>query len=268
MIICKKCGIEKPLSEYHFEKDRNKYREQCKDCRNATRRKRYPKVKDKLNERARDRWANEPGYVEKKRETARKTREKYKDIWNANQRERYANDPVYREEQKQKQRDLWANSPEHRRRSKEMNIKWIENNRERYDASNAKYSQENKERIKEYAKQYREENPEHCKELRKANYDKHQETRVGDQRKLRKKRKQHLLERLGGKCVGYKKVCGVTENLQFDHKNPEEKSFTITQKLTSTIEVLYEEVDKCQLLCPDCHLEKTKEDYLNGRIHR
>ena len=264
MIICKKCGIEKPLSEYHFEKNRNQYRTQCKDCRNATRRKHYPKVKDKLNERARDRSANEPGYAEKKREAARKTREKYKDIWNANQRERYANDPVYREEQKQKQRDLWANSPEHRRRSRETNIKWIENNRERYDASTAKYYQENKERIKEYAKQYREENPEHCKELRKAQYDKHQETRIGDQRKLRKERKQHLLERLGGKCVG----CGVTENLQFDHINPEEKSFTITPKLTSSIEVLYEEVDKCQLLCSDCHLEKTKEDYLNGRIHR
>lgn len=264
MIICKKCGIEKPLSEYHFEKNRNKYRAQCKDCRNAIRRKRYPKVKDKLNERARDRWANEPGYAEKHIETARKTREKYKDIWNANQRERYANDPVYREEQKQKQRDRWANIPEHRRRSKEMNRKWIENNRERYDATKAKYSQENKERIKEYAKQYREENPEHCKELRKANYDRHQEKRVGEQRKLRKERKQHLLERLGGKCV----ECGTTKRLQFDHIDPRTKSFTIAAKLTSSIEVLYEEVDKCQLLCPDCHLEKTKEDYLNGRIHR
>ena len=264
MIICKKCGIEKPLSEYQFEKNRNQYRAQCKDCRNAIRRKHYPKVKDKLNERARDRSANEPGYAEKKREAARKTREKYKDIWNANQRERYANDPVYREEQKQKQRDRWANIPEHRIKSKEMNIKWIENNRERYDASTAKYYQENKEKIKVYTQQYREENPEHCKELSKAQYDKHQETRIGDQRKLRKERKQHLLERLGGKCVG----CGVTENLQFDHINPEEKSFTIAAKLTSSIEVLYEEVDKCQLLCPYCHLEKTKEDYLNGRIHR
>ena len=264
MKVCKKCGIEKPLSEYHFEKDTNKYRAQCKDCRNAIRRKRYPKVKDKLNERARYRWANEPGYAEKQKETNIKSREKYKDIWNANQRARYANDPVYREEQKQKQRDRWANIPEHRRRSKEMNRKWIENNRERYDATKAKYSQENKERIKEYAKQYREENPEHCKELRKANYDRHQEKRVGEQRKLRKERKQHLLERLGGKCV----ECGTTKRLQFDHIDPRTKSFTIAQKLTSSIKILYEEVDKCQLLCPDCHLEKTKEDYLNGRIHK
>ena len=99
-------------------------------------------------------------------------------------------------------------------------------------------------------------------------YKKNKERILDKTNKQYKERREQLIEQLGGKCVGYKKVCGVTENLQFDHKDPRTKSFTIAPKLTSSIEVLYEEVDKCQLLCPDCHLEKTKEDYLNGRIHR
>tara|TARA_Y100001973_G_scaffold16686_1_gene24260 strand:+ start:152 stop:1129 length:978 start_codon:yes stop_codon:yes gene_type:complete len=261
--VCNKCGVSKPLAEYHYEKDRDRYRGQCKSCKNTTRRKRYPKVKDKLNERCRYRWANEPGYAEKQRETGRKSREKYKDIWNANHRERYANDPIYREKLKQEQRDRWANNPEHRAKSKETTRKWIEKNRERYDANNDRYYQENKEKIRLYGKQYREENPEHHKKLRKAQYEKHQEKRVGDQRKLRKNRRLHLIERLGEKCV----ECGTTDLLEFDHIDPLEKTFTIAAKLTAPIEVLYEEVDKCQLLCRYCHYEKTKNEWLDGTLY-
>ena len=261
--VCNTCGESKSLSEYAYDAYRDRYRGQCKSCKNTTRRKRYPKVKDKLNERCRYRWANEPGYAEKQRETGRKSREKYKDIWNANHRERYANDPVYREKLKKEQRDRWANNPEHRAKSKETTRKWVEKNRERYVATNAKYYQENKEKIKTYGKQYREENPEHCKKLRKAQYEKHQEKLVEDQRKLRKERKEHLVERLGGKCV----ECGTTHLLEFDHIDPLSKSFTIAQKMTANIELLYKEVDKCQLLCRYCHYEKTRRQWLDGTMY-
>ena len=30
--VCTKCGLEKPLSEYYFRKDKNIYRRDCKDC--------------------------------------------------------------------------------------------------------------------------------------------------------------------------------------------------------------------------------------------
>jgi len=261
--VCNKCGTSKPLTEYHYEKDRNRYRGECRSCRNTTRNKHYPKVKDKLNARCRYRWVNEPGYAEKQRETGRKSREKHKDVYNANHRERYANDPVYREKLKQEQRDRWANNPEHRAKSKETTRKWVEKNQERYIATNAKYYQENKEKIREYSKQYREENPEHYKKLRKAQYEKHQEKLVEDQRKLRKERKEHLVERLGGKCV----ECGTTHLLEFDHIDPLKKSFTIAQKMTAKIEVLYEEVDKCQLLCRYCHYEKTRRQWLDGTMY-
>ena len=126
------------------------------------------------------------------------------------------------------------------------------------------YQIENKEWIAERSKKYREENPEHCKKLRKAQYEKHQEKLVEEQRKIRRERRAHLIERLGGKCLH----CGTTRNLQFDHIIPADKTFTIAAGLTKSLVELYEEVDKCQLLCGKCHLEKTKEDWLSGAIQR
>jgi len=37
MIICHKCGCEKPLSDYYFRKDSQTYRKTCRACRNAAR---------------------------------------------------------------------------------------------------------------------------------------------------------------------------------------------------------------------------------------
>ena len=71
--VCNKCGISKSLTEYHYEKDRDRYRGDCKSCRSITRNKYRPKVKDKINARARDRWANEPGYREKQLQTSAKS---------------------------------------------------------------------------------------------------------------------------------------------------------------------------------------------------
>ena len=51
--ICSKCGIEKPISEYHkngFDKDGNqKYRGYCKQCANKLESARYYKKKDYID---------------------------------------------------------------------------------------------------------------------------------------------------------------------------------------------------------------------------
>lgn len=67
------------------------------------------------------------------------------------------------------------------------------------------------------------------------------------------KRRAAGIEQLGGKCVH----CETTENLQFDHINALDKSFYLS-KMSSCSEVKWkEELSKCQLLCKDCHLNKT-----------
>ena len=66
--------------------------------------------------------------------------------------------------------------------------------------------------------------------------------------------KKMLIERAGGKCqrCGYNKCMRA---LEFHHKNPLEKDFGISKILTKNIEVLKQEVDKCDLLCSNCHAE-------------
>lgn len=70
--------------------------------------------------------------------------------------------------------------------------------------------------------------------------------------------KHKLILYKGGKCerCGYNKCDGA---LQFHHKTPSEKEFALSQvHLNSeyTLERLYKEVDKCELLCANCHAEE------------
>ena len=80
--------------------------------------------------------------------------------------------------------------------------------------------------------------------------------------KRRKERRQFLINHLGGKCNN----CDESdyEQLEFDHKDPSTKSFTIGRMLTGSLEKLMEEIKKCQLLCIKCHDEKCKREQYRG----
>jgi len=69
-------------------------------------------------------------------------------------------------------------------------------------------------------------------------------------------RKEFFINLLGGKCIN----CGSVENLQFDHKDPKQKEFNISQKWDYKIDYVLKEMEKCQLLCDKCHKEKNKID--------
>ena len=259
--VCNKCGVSKPLSEYAYEPSRDRYRGDCKQCKYKQRlkhRAENPEIIERERERNRWRYNNVEGVRERAREVSNKSRAKHKDRRNAEQRERYANDPEYAEKQRQYQKDRWANMTNDEKKAYKLRTdQWIENNKERYEEYKKQYQIENKEWIAERSKKYREENPEHCKKLRRAQYEKHQEKLVEEQRKIRDDRRTILRNRLGGKCVR----CGSIENLEFDHIIKETKSFTIGSSLTCfSIEELILEVDKCQLLCRPCHIDKSHEE--------
>lgn len=75
----------------------------------------------------------------------------------------------------------------------------------------------------------------------------------------KRKVKEQLVQYKGGKCsfCGYDKCLGA---LQFHHLNPLEKDFTVSHvNLNDTnfsMEMLKAEVDKCILLCANCHAEE------------
>lgn len=68
------------------------------------------------------------------------------------------------------------------------------------------------------------------------------------------KRKKWAIKYLGGKCI----ECNSTKELNFDHINPDTKSYTITSMLSYSNEKIMKELKKCQLLCLDCHKNKNR----------
>ena len=115
-------------------------------------------------------------------------------------------------------------------------------NKEKMREKRVEYYQLNKEKSAEYSKKYKELNREKIREQRRG---------------YRDKRKSYCIEYLGGKCV----KCGTTHNLQFDHIKREGKKYEITRKLTYKFDNIKEELDKCQLLCAPCHLDKTASEW-------
>lgn len=73
--------------------------------------------------------------------------------------------------------------------------------------------------------------------------------------KRRDRLKELAVEYKGGKC----EVCGYNKclkALEFHHLNPNEKDFGISQKgYTRSWEKVKSELDKCIMLCSNCHAE-------------
>lgn len=73
--------------------------------------------------------------------------------------------------------------------------------------------------------------------------------------KRREKVKQMAVEYKGGKCeiCGYNKYAGA---LDFHHKDPSKKDFGIAHDgHTKSWEKVKKELDKCMLVCANCHRE-------------
>lgn len=67
--------------------------------------------------------------------------------------------------------------------------------------------------------------------------------------------KQRCVDYLGGRCVrcGYERCI---KALTFHHRDPATKRFTVSQMLDASWAVLSVELDKCDLLCFNCHMEE------------
>lgn len=72
----------------------------------------------------------------------------------------------------------------------------------------------------------------------------------------RQKRREFAKAQLGGVCV----QCGSSQNLEFDHIDPSTKTLHISKMWTASMERFLTELEKCQLLCHGCHLEKSKAE--------
>ena len=70
--------------------------------------------------------------------------------------------------------------------------------------------------------------------------------------------KKELIKRKGGKCelCGYDKCIAA---LEFHHLDPYEKEFSLADKIKTlsniNLDEIFTEVEKCKLLCANCHRE-------------
>lgn len=69
-------------------------------------------------------------------------------------------------------------------------------------------------------------------------------------------RKEEIHRHLGGVC----NKCRRADDLHVDHIDPKSKEFTIMPSWSLSWDKLLPELAKCQLLCKECHLEKSRSE--------
>lgn len=79
----------------------------------------------------------------------------------------------------------------------------------------------------------------------------------------RASRREILIEHFGGKC----QKCGRADNLEFNHLDRATKKFVLSGcHLDKAWKTILEEAAKCELVCQECHLAYTREQYASGEI--
>lgn len=110
----------------------------------------------------------------------------------------------------------------------------------------------NPEYHREHALAYYYANKEKCAEKAKAWRSKNKEYVLLKQKETKRKRKLEAIEYLGGKC---KRCEGLFHPAVYElhHRNPNEKDRDPSKMLMLSWSRIKEELDKCDLLCANCH---------------
>ena len=118
--------------------------------------------------------------------------------------------------------------------------------KERIKIRQAEYRAEQKDKLVMYRKEYNS-TPEQ-KDKAKARYAREREARL----RINQERKQQIVDYLGGVCTR----CGEMPHLsamEAHHTDPTTKSFTPSRIRSGSWEKQRDELDKCILLCANCH---------------
>lgn len=124
--------------------------------------------------------------------------------------------------------------------------------------SQYEYIKNHPEQYRKYARDYYHRlkaNPDKLKAsqaVRKTWYDANKQSLLDKQREKKRQRKLESIEYLGGRC----KLCKQTYHpsvYEFHHRDPVEKDRDPSKMLALSWVRLKDELDKCDLLCANCH---------------
>jgi predicted HNH restriction endonuclease len=114
------------------------------------------------------------------------------------------------------------------------------------------YAKKNKAKYAQWSLEYYYRNKEKCAERARLWREKNKEYRLTYQKETKRQRKLDAIQYLGGKCV----FCQQTFHpaiYEFHHLDPTTKDRDPSKMLSLSWERLKSELDKCQLLCANCH---------------
>lgn len=182
----------------------------------------------------------------------------YHSEWNKRNREKIrkyqqerAQDPEVKRKRQERERKKYREDPDDRQKQIEYSRKYREEHPEWAKMSQERYRSDpvNREKARVKSEKWRSDFPEKHILSHKESYEK---ARVKIHTQLYVKKKQ-CVDLLGGKC----ECCG-TDNLvvlQFHHIDLKTKSFEIGKEIRLlSMDILLEEIVKCQLLCANCHM--------------
>ena len=93
----------------------------------------------------------------------------------------------------------------------------------------------------------------------------HKESMNKSQKQIRECRKAQILRAKDKPCHD----CGIKYNswqMQFDHRDPKTKCFNVGGAWTRSINSLVDEINKCDVVCANCHAQRTHNLKQKGAI--
>ncbi len=137
---------------------------------------------------------------------------------------------------------------------------------EYYKRKTREYNKDNKEKILEVSNKWRINNPDKAKAI-KDRYKVKNKKKIAQRSRQRKKEyKAAAIRYLGEKCCRCNLVDECLDVYCFHHKDPKLKEFTISSR-GAKLETIKSELDKCTLLCVNCH-RKTHCTEANNKFAR
>ena len=142
---------------------------------------------------------------------------------------------------------------------KQYDKKYYKKHKEKILEYNKKYQRKwrknNPEKLKEINERWKKNNPEYKKKYRQKNKEKIK--KIEKQRRIKKKEyvQDYKLSK-GCSVCGYNKCASA---LDFHHENGD-KEYNISKDFSKSLERIKKEMDKCIILCANCHRELHKEE--------